>query len=328
MAECNNDLKIVVTAIVAVAVFVAAFAVIGENDGNSDESVQYEAKSYTITFNLNGGTGYCPEQVTVQYGRYYIDISEEPVRDGYHFVGWSTTPKHPTEMEMYSCHDCIFVSSDITLYAIWEFVITVTYDLNGGTGYCPEPAEIKWGSRYCIAYDGEPTREGYDFFGWSTSEGRHPYDIYHKGDVITDTYGNVILYAVWMEIIDVKYTEITGYGDGFTYTSFGETYSVVPRDGYMLAVFKFDITNVSYNVFLGNYTYFLLNSSDSQYKCDYNMTRAYNEYLMGNSVRGIVLLPGESMTCYAVFEIPEDVRITSVGSAVSNHVYNFHISEA
>ncbi len=48
-------------------------------------------ETYTVTYNLNGGTGYCPEPVKVEeYEGLAVDLSDPPTRHGYVFKGWST----------------------------------------------------------------------------------------------------------------------------------------------------------------------------------------------------------------------------------------------
>ncbi len=58
-------------------------------------------------------------------------------------------------------------NADVTLYAQWEKVYTITYDANGGTGAPDAQTKIE-GEDLTLATT-VPTREGYKFVGWKAS---------------------------------------------------------------------------------------------------------------------------------------------------------------
>lgn len=77
-----------------------------------------------VSFNLNGGeswAGVAPDRVSVEgndAARTITIPSEKPVRKGYHFLGWDVNSAATTAT--YKAGDNIILTSDITLYAIWE----------------------------------------------------------------------------------------------------------------------------------------------------------------------------------------------------------------
>ncbi len=98
-----------------------------------------EEASYTVTFDLNGGQiDGKKDQVKVEDVainsklKYVVDSNiEEPTRQGYKFLGWSTSKNDDAMSDnKYNSYQII---SDTTLYAIWEKMsdCTVTYRYEG-----------------------------------------------------------------------------------------------------------------------------------------------------------------------------------------------------
>ena len=77
----------------------------------------WELKTYTITYNGNGGSG-VPSSQTKTYGVNLKLSATIPTRSGYKFLGWDTdsTVKTPT----YISESTFTSNGDTTLYAIWE----------------------------------------------------------------------------------------------------------------------------------------------------------------------------------------------------------------
>lgn len=75
-----------------------------------------------VTFDANAASGTVtgmPETKSVNAGE-TVTISEVPARDGYKFLGWSTTADALTGS------DKVYVGDDLTLYAIWAEEILIT----------------------------------------------------------------------------------------------------------------------------------------------------------------------------------------------------------
>lgn len=76
------------------------------------------AKSYTITYNSNGGTGEAMEQQTVKEGLSVILKTCMYMREDYTFVGWCENAEG--QGNIYSDSTSYEPKKDVTLYAIWE----------------------------------------------------------------------------------------------------------------------------------------------------------------------------------------------------------------
>lgn len=83
---------------------------------------------YTLTYNANGGSG-APGSVSDI--RSTTISNQIPTRSSYDFLGWSTssTATYPS----YVAGNPISLTSDITLYAVWQKFYTITYNANGGS---------------------------------------------------------------------------------------------------------------------------------------------------------------------------------------------------
>ena len=123
---------------------------------------RWTAKTYTVTFNANGGS-VSPSSKSVTYDATYGDLAT-PTRTGYTFVGWYTSASGGTKIEASST---VSITSAQTLYARWTAkTYTVTFDANGGATSTPSKT-VTYASTYGDLPT--PTRTGYTFNGWYTS---------------------------------------------------------------------------------------------------------------------------------------------------------------
>ena len=138
-------------------------------------------KTYTITFDANGGI--C-EVDTIDCKKKDTNyVPSEPTREGYTFLYWE---KDGSQFDFNEA-----ITSSFTLVAKWEIQkYDVIFDTDGGTYI--EDQKVEYGKT--IQVD-NPTKEGYEFVGWSLNG-----EIY---DVSTPIKNNLILLAIWT---DVKYT--------------------------------------------------------------------------------------------------------------------------
>ena len=120
----------------------------------------WKAKSYTITFDTNGGSAINP--ITQDYGT-EIAAPANPTKSGYTFTGWDKTI--PSTMP----------AENMTITAQWTEVIPNTYTVTYTDGvdnvelFADQVnANITAGAA-TPAFNGTPTREGYTFAGWSPS---------------------------------------------------------------------------------------------------------------------------------------------------------------
>lgn len=84
----------------------------------------------TVKYDLNGGSGECPETRKVFEGEYTIDNSKFPKKEGYFFIGWSTDKDAVKPMTS------INVTKDVTLYAVYTDKPKFYFDANN-SGFVP-----------------------------------------------------------------------------------------------------------------------------------------------------------------------------------------------
>ncbi len=85
---------------------------------NEVGAVTVLSRAFTVSFNLNGGTGTVPPAETVAAGWTLIPPVEEPTRTGYTFNGWSTTADGSSGPFDFMFTDAM--TGPIILYALWE----------------------------------------------------------------------------------------------------------------------------------------------------------------------------------------------------------------
>lgn len=148
---------------------------------------RWNANSYTVKFNTNGGVCSTPSK-TVTYDATYGDMPT-PTREGHTFNGWYTAKTGGTKI---TSTTKVSITDEQTLYAQWTAnTYTVTFNGNGGT-----PSKSSQSVTYGGTYGTLPTasKDYYDFNGWYTAAS--------GGTKITssstyNTAGNVTLYAQW-----------------------------------------------------------------------------------------------------------------------------------
>ena len=155
-------------------------------------------KTYTVTYNANGGTGAPASQIKTHDVALTLR-SEIPTRAGYTFKGWSTSSA--STVGRYGAGSSYTNNASVTLYAAWQPNYTVSYDANGGTGAPASQTKLNNTTLYLSTTI--PTRFNYAFLGWSTSSTATS-PTYLAGGSYT-TNADIKLYAVW-QYDPVKYT--------------------------------------------------------------------------------------------------------------------------
>ena len=208
-----------------------------------------EARSFTITFNANGGTG-SMEPVTVEEGsRYSLPACGFIPPVNMQFSGWALSAGGSVIAD-----GAIMVTSNITLYAIWEPVpvneFVVFFDGNGGTPAVSSMTTI--GHR--LAFLPGAFRSGsYRFDGWYTER--------NGGELITTSTvfaANTIVYAHWTYTggsggsggyvpgyYIIRATagaggSITPSGDVSVRAGANQTFTITPNRGYAVSDVKID----------------------------------------------------------------------------------------
>ena len=136
--------------------------------GKRDITAVFELKSYTVTWNANGGT-VSPASVSKTHGS-TLGTLPTPTRAAtaeysYTFAGWFTAASGGTQISSTTT-----VTGNVTYYAHWTATkrsYTATFNGNGGS--TPSPSSIT--KEYNAALGTLPTcsRTGYTFLGWYTA---------------------------------------------------------------------------------------------------------------------------------------------------------------
>lgn len=195
---------------------------LGELTGNTGEYQDYcwLAKSTAVTYYRNDGTStepYATGKAYTTYANgsvlaanstttYSARSTSVPYRAGnYEFLGWAATSDAQTGSQAVSG-----LNANASLYAVWGQsatapIYTVNYDLNGGTGTTPEAASGTGTDKLTAPVQGDISKAGYVFAGWSLDPATTSGDItgeYLLSDLADSAQAvggqNVItLYAVW-----------------------------------------------------------------------------------------------------------------------------------
>lgn len=149
----------------------------------------WEIETYTITYELNGGTANNKTSYTILTDTFSI---ENPDRTGYDFTGWTGTDLSDTTMTLSVVKGS---TGNKTFTANWlGHQNTLSFNANGGEGEMND--SIVRSGESIVLPQNTFTRRGYDFAGWSTTANGEPVYIdkatYEMGISPENT-----LYAVW-----------------------------------------------------------------------------------------------------------------------------------
>lgn len=172
----------------------------GGEQSTSEEDVT--GKTFTVTFNPNYSGAPKPSQSKVKGGE-AVSEPEEPVRQGYGFIGWYTDNKS-TNLYDFSQP----VTKNMVLYAGWSSdVVVVTFNYN----YVGAPAMVKQTlNKGESAVEPErPSRQNYAFAGWYTDAAGSDDKAF---DFASALNGDVTLYAKWT-LTDAVVTYDLNYPD-------------------------------------------------------------------------------------------------------------------
>ena len=147
-------------------------------------------KKPIVSFNANGH-GTAPASQTVELNGKATKPAD-PTAEGYVFRGWYTTAACTTEFDFNTP-----IAADTTLYAKWDEIYTVTFNV-GGHGTAPAPQKVENGGK--ATKPENPTAKGWRFDGWYTDEkctARYDFD-----KAVT---ANTTLYAKWTQLFTLTF---------------------------------------------------------------------------------------------------------------------------
>ena len=145
----------------------------------------WNANTYTITYNANGGTVTGTTQSVTYDGTYTL---RTPTRTGYEFLGWYNGGSKVENGKWTS-------TQGITLKAEWKAnTYTVTFNANNGT-VSPASATATYDSSITLP---TPTRTGYTFSGWYNGSAKYTTGTWK-------TASDTTLTAKWTARTDIAY---------------------------------------------------------------------------------------------------------------------------
>ncbi len=160
--------------------------------------------NYTVTFNANGGSGSMASATTT--GSTYTTPSCTFTYAGHTFSKWAVNSPSGTK---YDAESTIYgITANITLYAIWETVVTnytVSFNANGGSGSMANKTTT--GSTYTtpsctFTYSGKSFKE----WALNSASGTK----YAAGATISGISSNITLYAIWKDASSDYYAACEG----------------------------------------------------------------------------------------------------------------------
>ena len=174
--------------------------------GNLTLYARFTAKTYTLTYNLNGGTG--PTTLTVTYnGSFTLSTAS---KTGYDFTGWTYLGDAFTSGTW-------SIDGDITIDAVYSpITYTVTYNnLEGTTHSNPDTYTIETSTITLL----DPTyRTGYNFVGW--------FDALNGGNEVTEiTLGSTGDLELFAKFTAKSYTVTYNLNGGTGPTTLNVTYN-------------------------------------------------------------------------------------------------------
>ena len=194
---------------------------------------KYETLVYNDSFILNGGswsTGQIPSETHEYISKGDDNTIIRPVKDGYTFLGWYTTPNFETLGEgSVGCTG--YLNEDCTYYARWEEnTYTINFYLDGllnGANPQFKYQSISVKTSNLPLTLGKAYADGYEFKGWApaseitdvvldagSEENYVVHDTIRLSDFINNGTTEISLKAVWstsdVDIIEEYYYEVEG----------------------------------------------------------------------------------------------------------------------
>ncbi len=179
--------------------------------GTSDITLYsiWNANTYSVTFNPNGGTGIMPNQSFLT-GQTKPLSSNSFTRSGYSFLGWANTSEG--SVSYLNGANYSIGTIDITLFAKWApNNYSLSFNANGGSGSMASINFLTGETKSLVA--NTFTRNGFKFTGWAiTSEG----DVsFTDESFFTMGASDSTLYAAWRSAIWAKSVESGAGSSGF-----------------------------------------------------------------------------------------------------------------
>ena len=195
-------------------------------------TAKWNPNTYYVTYNADGGSN-IPDKQSFKFNSGDKISTTIPTKTGYSFVKWVSDPN---SVDFAPGATIPNGWGSFSLNPQWKAdTYTVTYNANGGSG-APGSQTKTYGVTLTLSST-KPTRDGYDFQGWSTSSTATS-ATYTAGGSYTANSGTT-LYAVWkLKTYTVSYNANGGSGAPSAQTkTHGVTLTLSStkptRDGYI-----------------------------------------------------------------------------------------------
>ncbi len=159
------------------------------------------APTYEATFDPNGGTNSPDAERRYEAGDVVTIPEGTPEKTGGRFDGWTLDPNDPDAPLYHAGDGVLMTEGGITLTAVWTDVYSVVYDPNGGANEPKDDQKYAKGEQVAVP-TGTPTKEGFEFKGWSLDPTDPDAPLYHAGDTVTMEGKDITFSAVWSKIND------------------------------------------------------------------------------------------------------------------------------
>ena len=208
--------------------------------GNVTMKAKWTGVTYLIAFNGNGSTDGVMYNLSAVYGQDVVLTENAYVRNGYSFLGWSTsnTASSAAYGNQATVRNLCSTQGDtITLFAVWnKNNYVITYDALGGTITTAGTKNYTVTDLIRLA---EVERTGYTFKGWTpeSSVGAWQALLLYSGTLNAGMYGNVKLVAQWNKnTYTIRYDTAGGSLSGSYTTEYSVdttiTLPTIARAGY------------------------------------------------------------------------------------------------
>ena len=212
---------------------VSAFTI--RNESSTQSKIQsitvtysdQEATTYTVSFNGNGASGNM-EDVEEVLGSYTLPANGFTVPSGKRFAGWKAGDSEGYSGETILPEATYAVEADVTFWAQWVDVSTVSFNGNGASGSMAS-VTVDTNTSYTLPGNGFTVPTGKAFAGWKVG---NVGDTLAAGANYTVSASSITLYAQWSDIYTVSFN-----GNGAS----GSMSSVTSGSNYTLPANEFTV---------------------------------------------------------------------------------------
>lgn len=180
-------------------------------DSNITLYAKWTARSYTVTYDANSGSGAPAGGTHVFDSQVTSSTGSSLVKSGFRFIGWNTQADG-TGTSFVAGSAFKMPALNVDLYAQWiDNSFEIAYNSNGGSGG-PDAVDVLGDLTYTIDVN-RPVRPGFNFDGWKLADGTPTNALLAPGTDSFTISGNELLVAEWSKkTINVTYDLNSGTG--------------------------------------------------------------------------------------------------------------------